>query len=166
MSCFNSIMTCLAASPAVPLISRPISVFWPQKNCRQWVNTASLFIPYVYISCGSCCTFTDCSFCMSAEIIYQKMAVSSLTCWIRSFCVCHQGFHSYTYKSLGQSLTSILRCNVDFVLFGSMEVKQKHLFRTKFWFLCFSVSVARTVCGIIKTYNREWISSICSWCGW
>ena len=166
MSCFNSIMTCLAASPAVPLISRPISVCWPLKNCRQWVNAASLFIPYVYISCVAAVVPLLTAVCVSAEIIYQKMAVSNLTCWIRSSCVCHQGFHAYTYKSLGQSLTSVLRCDVDFVLFGSMEVKRKHLFRTEFWFLCFSVSVARTVCGIIKTYNREWISSICTWCGW
>lgn len=58
-SCSNSITTCLAASPAALQISRPISVSWPLKNCRQWVNTAFLFILYIRRTCScktSCST--------------------------------------------------------------------------------------------------------------
>ena len=59
VSCSNSITTCLAASPAALQISRPISVSWPLKNCRQWVNTAFLFILYIRRTCScktSCST--------------------------------------------------------------------------------------------------------------
>ena len=133
----------------------------------QAVSKHSVIVYCIYYLCGNCCTFTDCLFFyMPAEIVYQKMAVSNLTCWVRSFLCLSSRLPFINIQSLLQCLTSVLRCDVDFVLFGSMEVKRKHLLRTKFWFLCFSVSVARTVCGIIKTYNREWISSICSWCGW